>query len=79
MLHNMGSDVGWNVAAMMGGNGACPVVAIVLILPTSLHGLFVAAVEESKAMDMGFHNRITESEHPTANKDPDAFQHTFLA
>ena len=63
------------------------VVAVtVLILPTSLHGVFVAVVLESKDIDdddddeiMGFQNRIIESEQPTANNDPDAFQHTFLA
>ena len=55
----------------------------VLILPMSRHGWFVDdGVDDAVSVHkdtVGFQKRIIASEHPTANNDPDAFQHTFRA
>ena len=32
ILHKMGSDVGWNFAAIMGGGGACVVLELLLVV-----------------------------------------------
>jgi hypothetical protein len=53
-------------------------VAILLLL-LLLTVVVVVDVVSFHNDTVGFQNRIIESEQPTANNDPDAFQHTFLA
>ena len=93
ILPRIGSDVGWNVAAIMG-----KLLLLFVVLPLEL--VFVVVVDKvwilpqqllSKLLLVllllllvspivtGFQNRIVASEHPTANKEPVVFQLTLRA
>ena len=95
ILPRIGSDVGWNVAAIMGKLLLLFVVVLLLlelvfvvvvdkvwILPQQLLSkllLVLLLLLLVSPMVTGFQNRIVASEHPTANKEPVVFQLTLRA